>query len=75
MKFFAVLVVTFSKTNIIFQLDFINKPIDSKPLRDLLLEYKADVVEEEVVDEEMEVLMFFIIQKVVDDSLEKIMSY
>ncbi|XP_076295360.1 sterile20-like kinase isoform X2 [Lasioglossum baleicum] len=33
---------------------FINRSLDSKPIRDLLLEYKADVVEEELVDEEAE---------------------
>ncbi|CAH0395331.1 unnamed protein product [Bemisia tabaci] len=31
---------------------FISKNLDSKPIRDLLLEYKAEVVEEEVVDDE-----------------------
>lgn len=34
---------------------FVNGNIYSKPIRDLLLEYKAEVVEEEVVDEEPEV--------------------
>ncbi|XP_043503646.1 serine/threonine-protein kinase 10 isoform X2 [Polistes fuscatus] len=33
---------------------FISRNLDSKPIRDLLLEYKADVVEEELVDEEAE---------------------
>ncbi|XP_046994651.1 serine/threonine-protein kinase 10 isoform X1 [Schistocerca americana] len=33
---------------------FINCTLDSKPIRDLLLEYKAEVVEEEVMDEEPE---------------------
>ncbi|XP_076165808.1 sterile20-like kinase isoform X2 [Ptiloglossa arizonensis] len=33
---------------------FLNRNLDSKPIRDLLLEYKADVVEEELVDEEAE---------------------
>ncbi|XP_044017440.1 serine/threonine-protein kinase 10 isoform X2 [Aphidius gifuensis] len=33
---------------------FINCTLDSKPIRDLLLEYKADVVEEELVDDEAE---------------------
>ncbi|XP_063988427.1 serine/threonine-protein kinase 10 isoform X2 [Diachasmimorpha longicaudata] len=33
---------------------FINRTLDSKSIRDLLLEYKADVVEEELVDEEAE---------------------
>ncbi|XP_026672500.1 serine/threonine-protein kinase 10 isoform X3 [Ceratina calcarata] len=33
---------------------FISRNLDSKPVRDLLLEYKADVVEEELVDEETE---------------------
>ncbi len=32
-----------------------NKELDSKSIRDLLLEYKAEVVEEEVVDEDAEV--------------------
>ncbi|XP_075222408.1 sterile20-like kinase isoform X2 [Lycorma delicatula] len=31
---------------------FVNRPLDSKPIRDLLLEYKAEVVEEELVDDE-----------------------
>ena len=38
-----------------FQHPFINRELDSKPVRDLLLEYKAEVVEEEVVDEDAEV--------------------
>lgn len=38
---------------------FINRTLDSKSIRDLLLEYKADVVEEELVDEEAEVSPFF----------------
>lgn len=42
-------------TDVLLTLPFINRDIDSKPIRDLLLEYKADVVEEEVVDEEAEV--------------------
>ncbi|XP_039303681.1 serine/threonine-protein kinase 10 isoform X2 [Solenopsis invicta] len=33
---------------------FISRNLDPKPVRDLLLEYKADVVEEELVDEEAE---------------------
>ncbi|XP_055855631.1 serine/threonine-protein kinase 10 isoform X3 [Episyrphus balteatus] len=33
---------------------FINRNLDCKPIKDLLLEYKAEVVEEEVVDEEAE---------------------
>ncbi|XP_037032839.1 serine/threonine-protein kinase 10 isoform X2 [Bradysia coprophila] len=33
---------------------FIRGDLDSKPIKDLLLEYKAEVVEEEVVDEEAE---------------------
>lgn len=37
------------------QHSFVNKELDSKPIRDLLLEYKADVVEEEVVDEDTDV--------------------
>lgn len=35
---------------------FIRRDMDSKPIKDLLLEYKAEVVEEEVVDEEAEVI-------------------
>jgi STE20-like kinase len=42
-------------TDVLKNLLFINRELDSKPIRDLLLEYKADVVEEEVVDEEAEV--------------------
>lgn len=34
---------------------FIVGELDAKPIRDLLLEYRAEVVEEEVVDEEAEV--------------------
>ncbi|XP_014211452.2 serine/threonine-protein kinase 10-like isoform X2 [Copidosoma floridanum] len=33
---------------------FVNRNLDSKPIRDLLLEYKADVVEEELVDDDAE---------------------
>ncbi|GLH16609.1 serine/threonine-protein kinase 10 [Gryllus bimaculatus] len=33
---------------------FINCTLDAKPIRDLLLEYKAEVVEEELVDEDAE---------------------
>ncbi|XP_046598274.1 serine/threonine-protein kinase 10 isoform X2 [Neodiprion lecontei] len=33
---------------------FVNRTLDSKPVRDLLLEYKADVVEEELLDEDAE---------------------
>lgn len=42
-------------TDVLIGLPFINRDLDPKPIRDLLLEYKADVVEEEVVDEEAEV--------------------
>lgn len=38
-----------------FQHPFINRELDAKPIRDLLLEYKAEVVEEEVVDEDADV--------------------
>lgn len=38
---------------------FIAGNLDSKPIKDLLLEYKADVVEEELVDEEAEVRVCF----------------
>lgn len=34
---------------------FINCTLDSKPIRDLLLEYKAEVVEEELTDDDPEV--------------------
>lgn len=44
-----------------FQHPFISKELDSKPIRDLLLEYKAEVVEEEVVDEDTDVSLFSII--------------
>ena len=36
----------------ILQLPFIDCKLDAKPIRDLLLEYKAEVVEEELEDEE-----------------------
>lgn len=41
---------------------FINRTLDSKPVKDLLLEYKAEVVEEELTDDDPEVrnLLFFI---------------
>ena len=39
----------------LFQYSFINCTLDSKPIRDLLLEYKAEVVEEELVDDETDV--------------------
>lgn len=44
-------------------LAFISGDLDPKPIKDLLLEYKADVVEEELVDEEAEVITetYFII--------------
>lgn len=42
-------------TDHLLALPFINGHLDSKPIKDLLLEYKAEVVEEEVVDEEVEV--------------------
>lgn len=42
---------------------FINCTLDSKPIRDLLLEYKADVVEEELVDDEAEVSKKYITLK------------
>lgn len=45
---------------------FINRNLDSKPIRDLLLEYKADVVEEELVDEETEVVFNFMLLTVVN---------
>ncbi|XP_031629687.1 STE20-like serine/threonine-protein kinase isoform X2 [Contarinia nasturtii] len=41
-------------TDVLLSLPFISGPLDSKPIKDLLLEYKAEVVEEEVVDEEVE---------------------
>lgn len=36
---------------------FINHEIDAKPIKDLLLEYRAEVVEE-VVDDETEVTIY-----------------
>lgn len=48
------------------KLSFINRKLDPKPIIDLLLEYKADVVEEEVVDDETEVralIVFFTYKK------------
>ncbi|XP_053688725.1 serine/threonine-protein kinase 10 [Sabethes cyaneus] len=41
-------------TDILMGLAFICGDLDPKPIKDLLLEYKADVVEEELVDEEAE---------------------
>uniref|UniRef100_W4VR62 Putative catalytic domain of ste20-like kinase-like protein serine/threonine kinase n=1 Tax=Corethrella appendiculata TaxID=1370023 RepID=W4VR62_9DIPT len=41
-------------TDILLTLPFISGNLDSKPIKDLLLEYKADVVEEELLDEEAE---------------------
>lgn len=46
-------------TEHLLSLPFISGTLDSKPIKDLLLEYKAEVVEEEVVDEEVEVCIFF----------------
>lgn len=40
---------------------FVNRTLDSKPVRDLLLEYKADVVEEELLDEDAEVRLCYTI--------------
>lgn len=45
----------------LLQWPFINGDLDSKPIKDLLLEYKAEVVEEEVVDEEAEVWILFLL--------------
>lgn len=39
---------------------FIDHDLDPKPIIDLLLEYKADVVEEELVDDEAEVSLFVV---------------
>ncbi|XP_055703156.1 serine/threonine-protein kinase 10 isoform X1 [Phlebotomus papatasi] len=41
-------------TDALLNLSFISGHLDSKPIKDLLLEFKAEVVEEEVVDEETE---------------------
>jgi hypothetical protein len=38
-----------------FQHPFINCDLDSKSIKELLLEYKAEVVEEEVLDEDTDV--------------------
>lgn len=46
-------------TEHLLALPFISSNLDSKPIKDLLLEYKAEVVEEEVVDEEVEVCYTF----------------
>jgi hypothetical protein len=46
------------------QCPFINCTLDSKPIRDLLLEYKAEVVEEELLDEEAEVRSVYFISYV-----------
>ncbi|PSN52552.1 hypothetical protein C0J52_08962 [Blattella germanica] len=50
----VVLCETFRDNPYDFKYPFINCTLDSKPIRDLLLEYKAEVVEEELVDEEAE---------------------
>lgn len=42
-------------TDVLLLHSFINRNLDPKPIRDLLLEYKADIVEEELLDEEAEV--------------------
>lgn len=47
------------ETDALLILPFISGNLDSKPIKDLLLEYKAEVVEEEVVDEEAEVSKIF----------------
>ncbi|GAB0092124.1 serine/threonine-protein kinase 10 [Sergentomyia squamirostris] len=41
-------------TDTLMNLPFISGHLDSKPIKDLLLEFKAEVVEEEVLDEETE---------------------
>lgn len=43
----------------LLKLPFISSDLDCKPIKALLLEYKAEVVEEEVVDEEAEVSFIF----------------
>lgn len=45
-------------TDVLLQHGFINCNLDAKPIKDLLLEYKAEVVEE-VVDDETEVSYSF----------------
>lgn len=47
-------------TDVLINHPFINGNVGPKPIRDLLLEFKADVVEEEVVDEEAEVRFNFV---------------
>lgn len=44
---------------------FISGDLDSKPLRDLLLEYKAEVVEEELLDDDAEVRCVIILNQFV----------
>lgn len=51
-------------TFVFFQHPFINKELDSKSIRDLLLEYKAEVVEEEVVDEDADVSVHIITYRI-----------
>lgn len=48
-------------TDVLMTLPFISRNLDPKPIRDLLLEYKAEVVEEEVVDEEAEVCITLVL--------------
>lgn len=52
-------------TDVLLTLPFISRNLDPKPIRDLLLEYNADVVEEEVVDEEAEVNTSFYVYSLV----------
>lgn len=47
-------------SDILLTLPFIAGELDCKPIKDLLLEYRAEVVEEELVDEEAEVCMIFL---------------
>lgn len=50
-------------TEQLLSMPFISGNLDAKPIKDLLLEYKAEVVEEEVVDEEAEVNNHYIIMR------------
>lgn len=46
-------------TEVLMTYPFVSTPIDPKFIRNLLLEFKAEVIEEEVLDEEAEVNFFF----------------
>ncbi|CAH2268714.1 jg9560 [Pararge aegeria aegeria] len=53
--------------------EFVSGDLDSKPLRDLLLEYRAEVVEEELLDDDSEVRFWrYVIQDLFTSSNTKL---